>query len=46
MLACAVAEEMQKVYKNELGPEPVPLMVAGEVLDEEDVSFFFANGCH
>lgn len=44
VLACAVAEEMQKVYKNELGPEPVPLMVAGEVLDEEDRYFIEADG--
>lgn len=37
-LARAVADEMQKVYKDELGPEPVPLTVEGEVVDEEDVS--------
>ncbi|GAV62466.1 Nop53 domain-containing protein [Cephalotus follicularis] len=35
-LAEAVAEEMQKVYQNELGPEPVPLTVPGEVIDGED----------
>ncbi|CDY23909.1 BnaC04g01280D [Brassica napus] len=29
MLAEAVAQEMQKVYKNELGPEPVPLTIDG-----------------
>lgn len=39
-MAVAVAEEMQKIYQNELGPEPVPLTVAGKVIDEEDVSFF------
>lgn len=38
-LATAVAEEMIKVYKNELGPEPVPLTVPGEAISEEDVSF-------
>lgn len=32
---------MQKVYKNELGPEPVPLTVQGEVIAEEDVSLLF-----
>jgi len=37
-LASAVAEEMQKVYKKELGPEPVPLTVPGEAIAEEDVS--------
>lgn len=39
-LAQAVAEEMQKVYQSELGPQPVPLTVPGEqqVIDEEDVS--------
>lgn len=40
VLARAVAEEMQKVYRNELGPEPVPLTVPGEVISEEDVSIF------
>lgn len=29
---------MQKIYKNELGPEPVPLTVPGEAIPEEDVS--------
>ena len=38
VLARAVAEEMQKVYRNELGPEPVPLTVTGEAISEEDVS--------
>jgi nucleolar protein 53 len=37
-LAQAVATEMQKVYQNELGPQPVPLTVPGQVIDEEDVS--------
>jgi nucleolar protein 53 len=40
-LAQAVATEMQKVYQNELGPQPVPLTVPGQVIDEEDVS----NSC-
>ena len=34
----AVADAMQKVYKVELGPEPVPLTMEGELVDEEDVS--------
>ncbi|KAF7844273.1 ribosome biogenesis protein NOP53-like [Senna tora] len=38
-LACAVAEEMQKIYRNELGPEPVPLTVPGEAIPEEDMYF-------
>ncbi|KAK7372127.1 hypothetical protein VNO80_05496 [Phaseolus coccineus] len=38
-LASAVAEEMQKVYKKELGPEPVPLTVPGEAIAEEDMYF-------
>lgn len=39
-LATAVAEEMIKVYRNELGPEPVPLTVpAGEAISEEDMYF-------
>lgn len=37
-MAQAVAVEMQKIYKRELQPEPVPLIVTGEVLEEEDVS--------
>lgn len=37
-LACAVAEEMQKIYKDELGPEPVPLTVPGKAITEEEVS--------
>ncbi|KAF2319210.1 hypothetical protein GH714_013977 [Hevea brasiliensis] len=44
-LAQAVAEEMQKVYQSELGPEPVPLNVPGEqkVIDEEDMYFLEAD---
>lgn len=42
-LAQAVAEEMKKQYQNELGPQPVPLTVTGEVIDEEDVSFCCSN---
>uniref|UniRef100_A0A2N9GE47 Ribosome biogenesis protein NOP53 n=1 Tax=Fagus sylvatica TaxID=28930 RepID=A0A2N9GE47_FAGSY len=44
VLAHAVAEEMQKVYQNELGPKPVPLTVPGEVIDEEDMYFIEADG--
>ncbi|KAE8726762.1 ARM repeat superfamily protein [Hibiscus syriacus] len=40
-LAQAVAEEMQKAYKIELGPQPVPITVMGEVVDEDDVSKYF-----
>ena len=42
VLAHAVAEEMQKVYQNELGPQPVPLTVLSKVIDEEEVSLFFS----
>ncbi|KAF5740701.1 hypothetical protein HS088_TW11G00778 [Tripterygium wilfordii] len=42
-LAKAVAEEMQKVYKKELGPQPVPLTVTGEKIDEEDMYFLDAD---
>ncbi|KAK3172168.1 hypothetical protein Dsin_032505 [Dipteronia sinensis] len=38
-LAQAVAEEMQKVYQNELGPEPVPFTVPGNAIDDEDRYF-------
>ncbi|KAG5533592.1 hypothetical protein RHGRI_027693 [Rhododendron griersonianum] len=38
-LACAVADEMQKIYRHELGPQPIPFMVPGEVVDEEDAYF-------
>ncbi|KAH7663582.1 Ribosome biogenesis protein Nop53/GLTSCR2 protein [Dioscorea alata] len=37
-LAQAVVVEMRKIYKRELQPELVPLIVTGEVLDEEDVN--------
>ena len=30
---------MEKQYRIELRPEPVPLTVMGEAIDEEDVSF-------
>lgn len=42
-LAHAVADEMQKVYQNELGPQPVPLTVTGEAVDEEDMYFIEAD---
>ncbi|KAL3521284.1 hypothetical protein ACH5RR_019433 [Cinchona calisaya] len=42
-LARAVADEMQKVYRNELGPEPIPLTVPGEVINEEDMFFLEAD---
>ncbi|XP_059627917.1 ribosome biogenesis protein NOP53-like [Cornus florida] len=42
-LALAVADEMQKIYRNELGPKPVPLTVPGEVIDEEDIYFLEAD---
>ncbi|KAM7504522.1 hypothetical protein LguiB_003426 [Lonicera macranthoides] len=38
-LARAVADEMQKVYRKELGPHPVPLTVPGEAIEEEDMYF-------
>lgn len=38
-LAQAVAVEMQKNYQKELGPQPVPLLVFGQSIDEEEVSF-------
>ena len=37
-LAQAVAEEMQKVYQNELGPKPIPFTVPWHAIDDEDVS--------
>ncbi|KAM1054161.1 hypothetical protein FF1_001585 [Malus domestica] len=42
-LAHAVAEEMGKVYKKELGPQPVPLTVPGEAVDEEEMYFLEAD---
>lgn len=38
-LALAVAEEMKKIYKKELEPEPIPLFVPGEPVPEEDRYF-------
>ncbi|XP_022860260.1 ribosome biogenesis protein NOP53-like isoform X2 [Olea europaea var. sylvestris] len=43
-LAIAVADEMQKIYRDELGPEPIPLTVPGEVIDEEEKYFIDADG--
>ncbi|KAL8192865.1 hypothetical protein R6Q57_027313 [Mikania cordata] len=42
-LAHAVAAEMQKVYTKELRPAPVPLIVDGEVIDEEEMFFIDAD---
>ncbi|XP_073008697.1 ribosome biogenesis protein NOP53 [Typha latifolia] len=42
-LARAVADEMQKIYKKELGPQPVPLTVPGEIVAEEDKYFLDAD---
>ncbi|KAK9284010.1 hypothetical protein L1049_012269 [Liquidambar formosana] len=42
-LASAVAAEMQKVYRNELGPDPVPIIVPGEAVNEEDMYFLEAD---
>lgn len=42
-LARAVADEMQKIYRHELGPEPVPLTVPGEAVAEEDMYFLEAD---
>ncbi|CAH2058622.1 unnamed protein product [Thlaspi arvense] len=36
MLAAAVAQEMQKVYKTELGPEPVPLTIDSDAIIEDE----------
>ncbi|CAI0378041.1 unnamed protein product [Linum tenue] len=38
-LAQAVAQEMQKVYQSELGPQPVPLTVQGDAIEEEEMYF-------
>ncbi|KAJ8442639.1 hypothetical protein Cgig2_003683 [Carnegiea gigantea] len=38
-LAQAVAEEMKKVYKSELGPQPIPLTIPGQAISEEDRYF-------
>lgn len=42
-LAEAVADEMQKIYRDELGPQPVPHIISGEVLTEEDMYFLDAD---
>uniref|UniRef100_A0A0D9WCP4 Ribosome biogenesis protein NOP53 n=1 Tax=Leersia perrieri TaxID=77586 RepID=A0A0D9WCP4_9ORYZ len=42
-LAQAVADEMRKIYTKELGPEPVPLIVPGEAITEEDKFFLDAD---
>ncbi|GAB2212445.1 hypothetical protein Droror1_Dr00020411 [Drosera rotundifolia] len=44
-LAAAVADEMKKIYRSELGPQPVPLAVEGEAkaIDEEDIYFLEAD---
>ncbi|KAK9939678.1 hypothetical protein M0R45_016367 [Rubus argutus] len=42
-LAHAIAEEMQEVYKNELGPESVPFTVPWETVDEEEMYFIEAD---
>ncbi|KAL9230239.1 hypothetical protein vseg_005618 [Gypsophila vaccaria] len=38
-LAQAVAQEMKKVYKSELDPQPIPLVFRGEAITEEDRYF-------
>ncbi|XP_047975839.1 ribosome biogenesis protein NOP53 [Salvia hispanica] len=42
-LARAVADEMQKMYQHELGPQPIPLVVPGEAIDEEYKYFLEAD---
>ncbi|KAL1556496.1 ribosome biogenesis protein NOP53 [Salvia divinorum] len=42
-LARAVADEMQKIYRHELGPQPIPLVVPGEAIDEEYKYFLEAD---
>ncbi|KAK8916266.1 hypothetical protein KSP39_PZI022765 [Platanthera zijinensis] len=42
-LAEAVADEMQKIYRDELGPQPVPLIISGEIMTEEDIYFLDAD---
>ncbi|KAG9153159.1 hypothetical protein Leryth_024366 [Lithospermum erythrorhizon] len=42
-LAIAVADEMQKIYRKELGPDPIPLIVPGESIDEETMYFLDAD---
>ncbi|KAL8162648.1 hypothetical protein V2J09_014137 [Rumex salicifolius] len=43
VLARAVADEMRKIYKNELGPKPIPLVAPGEIINEEDRYFLEAD---
>ncbi|KAH7433865.1 hypothetical protein KP509_07G089700 [Ceratopteris richardii] len=38
-LGLAVAQEMQKVYKQQLEPPPIPVMVPGVPVEEEDAFF-------
>lgn len=42
-LAQAVADEKRKEYMKELGPAPVPLIVPGEAITEEDKFFLDAD---
>ncbi|GMH30525.1 hypothetical protein Nepgr_032368 [Nepenthes gracilis] len=42
-LARAVADEMRKIYQSELGPQPIPLTVPGEAIDEEARYFIEAD---
>ncbi|CAA6664815.1 unnamed protein product [Spirodela intermedia] len=42
-LAEAVAVEMRKMYQNELGPQPVPLKIYGEVVEEDEKYFLDAS---
>ncbi|XP_078444699.1 nop53 protein [Wolffia australiana] len=42
-LAEAVAVEMKKIYQVELGPQPVPLTVYGEAVDEDEKYFLDAS---
>ncbi|KAL1217876.1 Ribosome biogenesis protein NOP53 [Cardamine amara subsp. amara] len=39
VLAKAVAQEMQKVYKTELGPAPVPLTIDADEINEDERYF-------
>ncbi|KAJ4821723.1 Glioma tumor suppressor-like protein [Rhynchospora pubera] len=45
-LAKAVADEMQKLYKVELAPQPVPLTVPGQLIPEEEKFFLDADHGH
>lgn len=41
-LACVVADEMQKIYQVEMGPERIPSTVHADAIDEEvSVSYYF-----